>query len=245
MTTDAPPPAQPPEPPDMPDATPPGKGLAVASLLCGIGGVLTCGASAVVGVILGIVALVKLSKAGATDGRGLAVAGVVVSGLAMFIVPVAAILVAILMPSLTTARGAARQAAFTNTLRQLSAATMTYTAKHDNRFPPPQWWPRELETQGMLSDVEQMTRAPGDRDAGRAVAMNAGLAGMTRDAVRRPSETVLFFECGPGSPPAGGPDLLPDEPRYDGKYLVAFVDGHVNAVRPEEIGDLVWDPGKP
>jgi hypothetical protein len=75
--------------------------------------------------------------------------------------------------------------------------------------------------------------------------MNAALAGMTLNAVRTPSETVLFFECTPGSPLAGGPELLPDEPRYDRKYLVAFVDGHVERVPPEEVGDLVWEPGGP
>jgi len=63
-----------------------GPTLAIASLICGIGGLLTCGLSAVVGVILGIVALVKLNKAGATSGKGLAIAGLVVSALMTFAV---------------------------------------------------------------------------------------------------------------------------------------------------------------
>jgi len=46
-----------------------------------------------------------------------------------------------------------------------------------------------------------------------------------------------------GRPPAGGPDLLPDRPRYGFAYVIAFCDGHVEAVRPEDIGDLVWDGG--
>jgi hypothetical protein len=91
--TDAPPP--PPGYPAPPPATPPGKGLALASLLCGIGGLLTCGLTALVGVILGILALVKIAK-GAATGKGLAVAGLVVSGLVVIVAPILAMSAAFL-----------------------------------------------------------------------------------------------------------------------------------------------------
>ena len=240
--------AQPPtadaRPPQKPVTKPPGKGLAVASLICGIGGLLTCGLSAVAGVILGIVALVKLGKAGATSGKGLAIAGVVVAGLGVLLIPVMAMLVAITLPAFTSARDQARKMAFMNNMKQLSVATMVYTTEQDGRLPPPNEWPEKLEKYlGM--PAEEAARAPSDPEAGRAVAMNAALGGLPIDAVPSATRTVLFFECRPGSPPAGGPELLPPEPRYRGGYVIAFCDGHIEAVQPEEVGRLVWDPRSP
>jgi len=63
-----------------PQASPKTSGLAIASLICGIAGLLTCGVGAAVGLVLGIVALVKISHSqGRMGGQGLAIAGVVVS----------------------------------------------------------------------------------------------------------------------------------------------------------------------
>ena len=241
--------AQPPtadaRPPQKPVTKPPGKGLAVASLVCGIGGLPTCGLSAVAGVILGIVALVKLGKAGATSGKGLAIAGVVVSGLGVLLIPVMAMLVAITLPAFTSARDQARKMAFMNNMNQLSVATMIYTTDQGGRLPPHQSWQEELERQGHVGHIDDLTRAPSEPEAGRAVAMNAALGGLPIDAVPSATRTVLFFECRPGSPPAGGPELLPPEPRYRGGYVIAFCDGHIEAVQPEEVGRLVWDPRRP
>ena len=239
MSTNASAPASPPE---TPQTKPPGKGLAIASLVCGIGGLLTCGLSAIVGVILGIVALVKMSKAPATGGKGLAIAGVVVSGLGVLLIPVMGMLVAILLPAVSSARDQARKVAFMNNLRQLSVATMMYTTEQDGRLPPHQSWQEELERQGHVGNIDDLTRAPSEPEAGRAVAMNAALAGLRIGEVAAPSRTVLFFECRPGAPPAGGPDLLPPEPRYRGGYVIAFCDRHIETVPPERVHDLIWDP---
>jgi len=225
-----------------PQTKPPGRGLAIASLVCGIGGLLTCGLSAIVGVILGIVALVKMSKAAATGGKGLAIAGLVVSGLGVLLIPVMGMLAGILLPAVTRARHLAHKAVFMNNMKQLSVATMMYTTEQDGRLPPHQSWQEEFERQGHVGNIDDLTRAPSEPEAGRAVAMNAALGRLPIDAVPSATRTVLFFECRPGAPPAGGPDLLPPEPRYTGGYVIAFCDGHVESVRPEAISDLVWDP---
>ncbi|WP_157803730.1 DUF4190 domain-containing protein [Luteimicrobium subarcticum] len=52
-------------------------GLAIASLAVSLGGIVTCGAASIVGLILGIVALNDIKKNG-TRGKGLAIAGIVV-----------------------------------------------------------------------------------------------------------------------------------------------------------------------
>jgi len=60
--------------------------------------------------------------------------------------------------------------------------------------------------------------------------------------VPEPGRTVLFFECNFGGPPSGGPELLPPKPRHAGKYVIGFCDGHVDAVPPEKVNQLIWDP---
>jgi len=54
-------------------------GLAIASLVCGIAGLCTAGLGGIVGLILGIIALRKIkASCGTMDGRGLAIAGIIV-----------------------------------------------------------------------------------------------------------------------------------------------------------------------
>jgi len=77
-------------------------GLAIASLVLAILSPFTCMISAIPAVILGIVALVKISKSqGQLKGNGLAVAGLAVP---VAVLPVIGILMGILMPALARAR---------------------------------------------------------------------------------------------------------------------------------------------
>ena len=84
-----------------PLAAPPGpaktSGVAIASLILGILGF--CGITALVGLILGIVALVKINRSGGRlSGQGLAIAGISVSGfMLLFSIPIMA---AMLLPAL-------------------------------------------------------------------------------------------------------------------------------------------------
>ncbi len=60
--------------------------LAVASFVCGLLGLLTCGLGAIVGLILGIAGLMRIRQSGGTlRGEGLAVTGIVVSGASLMI----------------------------------------------------------------------------------------------------------------------------------------------------------------
>ena len=68
-------------PPGSPPAVAKTSRLAIASIICGALGVVTCGVSAVLGLILGIIALTRCGQGTAPGrSRGLAIAGVVVSG---------------------------------------------------------------------------------------------------------------------------------------------------------------------
>jgi len=55
----------------------PGKGLGIASLICGIAGIFTAGISSIVGIVLGIISMKKSNEAGAP--KGLAIGGLISS----------------------------------------------------------------------------------------------------------------------------------------------------------------------
>ncbi|MBE3097024.1 MAG: DUF4190 domain-containing protein [Planctomycetes bacterium] len=231
------PPVQPVPQPAAAPAKAKTSGLAIASLVLGIVGPCTVGLGSIIGLILGIVGLVKIGKsAGAKGGRGLAIAGIAVSGLGILILPV---LAAILLPAVYSAMHLANSASSANNVKQLCITAQIYATAHRQQLPPADSWPQVFQEQAGLS-ADVMTD-PGDDKGGRAYAMNAGLGGTIQHP--DPSRTVLFFECRPGAPPAGGPDLLPDEPRHAGKYVIGFLDGHVESVAPEEVRRLIWQPG--
>jgi prepilin-type processing-associated H-X9-DG protein len=141
-------------------------------------------------------------------------------------------------------------AAFRNSLKELTNICFEYSSPRRYLFPPPPRWIEELRPYAD-GELDRLIAAPDDPEAGRAVAMNSALRipGQTDEPsmaladVLEPSRTVLFFECRLGAPPAGGQELLPERPRYADRYVIAFCDGHVESVRPEDVDNLVWDGG--
>ena len=209
-------------------------GLAVASLVLGIVGFCSVGLSAIVGLILGIVGLARIKRSGgAVRGQGVAIAGILVSGVALlFAAFVAALIVGALpFPSQT------RDSVEINNLRQLALAAHVYADQWEGVLPPGDTWPQALKA---YTGSEDRLRSPHNPGAGRAYAINAAIAGRHLNEIPDLTETVLFFEAEFGSPPSGGPGLLPANPRGRHGYGIAFVDGHVAAVPKDEVGNLIW-----
>lgn len=79
------PPGLAPPPPPFADFQPrmPTSGKAIASLVCGVAGLLLCVVISLVGVVLGIIAITETGREGTRSGRGLAIAGTVVSSLSV------------------------------------------------------------------------------------------------------------------------------------------------------------------
>ena len=229
-------------PPTQPSSgTPRRCGLATASLVCGILGPCTAGLAAVAGLILGIVALSRIAKsAGQLTGRGLAIAGIIISAATPVLLAIVAMLTAIFVPALTHTRSRIQGVASMNNMKKLCVAAKLYAMSHNDILPPADSWQEEVLP--YTADNGDLLADPSDPDAGRAYAMNAALSGFRVGAVRNAGRTVLFFECQFRAPPSGGPDLLPDEPRYPGGYVIGFLDGHVESVAPEEVGQFIWQP---
>ena len=112
-------------------------GLAVTALVLGILSVFTCLLTAIPAIILGIVSLVKINNsAGQLKGKGMAVAGIAIPFAGL---PIIAILMAILMPSLTRTRQIAFRQVCAANLSGLSQAMMIYEIDYGG-YPTPEKW---------------------------------------------------------------------------------------------------------
>ncbi|MEW6026415.1 MAG: type II secretion system protein GspG [Planctomycetota bacterium] len=80
---------------------------ALWSLICGIAGILFC-LPAIPAVILGIIGLVKIKKsAGTLKGTGMAIAGLIMGGLGVLMIPVMLIIASIAIPAALKAKDSA------------------------------------------------------------------------------------------------------------------------------------------
>jgi hypothetical protein len=106
------------------------RGYAIASLVLGILGIPTMGlllVGAMASVILGVVALVKASRQPEEyGGKGMAITGIVLSGVSILIIPFIGIVAAIAIPSLLRARVSANEAAAIRDVRDLITAEAEY-----------------------------------------------------------------------------------------------------------------------
>ena len=238
-----------PPPPKAPPITPgeiPASGptttsvMAIVSLVLGVLGFCTLGLGGLIGVILGIVALVSINKsAGRLGGQGLAIGGIVVSG-AGLIAGLLVVAPAMLIPALASAQQSARSAKSIASLRQVSVAAESYASDYSDYLPRSDDWVDLLDAYVQDADaVVSLSRSP---EQGRAYAMNRLLDGLRYADVSDPARTVFFYEAKFGSPLAGGSELLPAEPRFEQGYVIVFVDGHIENVIPEAIDSLVWQP---
>ncbi|MCU0797798.1 MAG: DUF4190 domain-containing protein [Akkermansiaceae bacterium] len=116
----------------------------MASLICGIGGIITCGISSLVGVVLGHLALSDIKKTG-RSGKGLAVAGVLTSYFFLVIGGVAT-LASIAVPAVMRAKQRAEQVETTVRMTQLHLQLEEFKAEF-NEYP-------SLKTQRELAQRE-------------------------------------------------------------------------------------------
>ena len=69
-------------------------------------------------------------------------------------------------------------------------------------------------------------------DTNEIYTFNGNISGLKTDEIKTPSQTVMFYE-GQNEKPIF---------RYDGKAAIAFADGHVALVSPDEAKSLIWKP---
>ena len=223
----------------QPGAAPPKtSGLAIASLVLGCLGLLTCGITSMVGLVLGIIALVRINKSqGRTGGQGIALAGMIVSAAFLLLAPISA---ALLLPALARAKQKAMSIQCMNNVKQLNLGLILYANDHKDRFPAGTNWCDSL--QPYIKNDKTFLCSQGKPGQRSHYAFNARLAGLELNQVTAPAETVLIFETDGGWNVSGGPELLPAKPRHNGAYAVGFADGHAELVRAAQLAKLRWEP---
>ena len=216
-------------------------GMAITSLVMGILGV--CGITAVIGLILGIVALGKINRSGGRlSGNGLAIAGICVSAfMLLFSIPITA---AMLLPALARAKSKAQTIGCMNNVKQLSLGLMMYANANGDKFPPADRW-----CDAILKDVgsEKVFICPGASPDSRChYAFNQKLGGFSIAKIRSPGRTVMIFESDGGWNASGGRELMTQRPRHARACVVGFADGHVESLTEYQyrsrLAQLVWDP---
>jgi prepilin-type processing-associated H-X9-DG protein len=216
--------------------------LAITSLVLGCLGLLTCGITSLVGVVLGLVALVRINRSrGQLGGKGMAVAGTVVSVVVLLLALVAA---AVLLPLLAKEKQKAAQKATSircmSNIRQLNLGLMMYVSDNNDRFPSGTNWCDALGS--YVKDEKTYMCSSGTPGQRCHYAFNANLDGRELKDLQSPAQTVLAFEADGGWNAAGGSELFPVKPRHSGTHAVGFADGHAELVPAARLEKLRWEP---
>ncbi|MHB0998839.1 MAG: DUF4190 domain-containing protein [Armatimonadota bacterium] len=223
-----------------PQPSPKTSTMAVVSLVLGILAFCTAGITGIFGLVLGIIALVQISRVpGSLKGTGLAVAGVITSAIGIFTMPIMA---AILFPIFAKAREEARITNCLGNVKKISVAMLMYSTDYDDHFPAVGKWNDAVTDYNVAVTG---LRCPSDKTPGPSYAMNKLLSGASISNIVSPMNVPSVYDSIPGVNQAGGPELLPSPPRHLGsRYVIGFADGHVLAVNQSEEMKLLWDPGK-
>ena len=226
-------------PPSLPTSAAATKtsGLAIASLVLGVLGF--CGVTAVVGLILGIVALVKINRSqGGLTGNAFAIAGICVSGcmllFALFVIPFMA---GVTLPAFAKARERAQTINCVNNVKQLSLAVRMYAVDHGDAFPYATNWCDVIQYNVGSPKVFQCPADPGLRCA---FAYNRNLAGMKDNEIN--PQAVMFFESNAGWNAAAGPELFAAHKHSRTRIVVGFADGSVHQLPRSQLDTLRWEP---
>jgi len=229
--------AQPPTLPNLPAAAPtPAKtsGLAAASLILGFLGF--CGLTAIVGLVLGIIAMVRISKSeGRLKGQGLAIAGVIISAVFLLLLP------ALLIPAVAKAKAKVLSIACMANAQQINMAVIMYAQANTNTCPPAATWCDAIQGNLVLTNAFQCLAAA-DKSHRCHYAFNARLDSLSMDKIKNPAQTVMIFETDGGWNLSGGSELKPKKPRHGRMITVGFADGHTEAVDESRLAQLQWEP---
>lgn len=220
--------------------------MAISSLVLGVLGFF--GITALVGLILGIVALVKVNRSqGRLTGNGFAIAGICVSAfMLLFCIPFLAILAGVTLPAMSKAKQKAQEIQSINNMRQLVLGVRIYATDHNDQFPPSATWCDAIQS---VVGSPKVYQHPTQLSQRCSYAYNEKVSGL--DEAKVAPQTVVIFESDAGWNGAGGPELLMSRQKggnVDGQrtreeiFLIGFADGSVKRVPRSQLNTLRWEP---
>lgn len=209
--------------------------LAITSLVLGILGLFCFGITALIGLVCGIVAIVKIKNSeGRLSGSGLAIAGTVTSGVILLMLPIFA---AMLLPALAKAKQRAQGIHCVNNVKQLSLAVRMYSMDSNDKFPFATNWCDLILTNVGSATVFQCPTEPGLQCG---YSFNSKLGGMKEGEIN--PQTVLFVESAGGWNASGGPEMFSTHKHSTTRIVVGYADGSVMQLPLSQFDSLRWDP---
>ena len=222
-------------------AEPKTSGLAIAAFVMGLLSI-TCilwPFLVVPAIICAIIALIKIGKSnGQLKGKGLAITGLVIPSVMTLLIPVIAMLLAIMMPALAQTRKIAQRVVCGTNLKGLSTAMTVYANDYSDQYPMPEQWCDLLIQEADVSP--KSFQCPLDPEGSFSYAINENLYKIEPDKV--PPQMVVLFEADLGRNVAGGLDDIVLRHEQNGQLgcNITFAGGHTEFVTEDRIVNLKW-----
>ena len=207
--------------------------LAVTAMILAILALCTFGITILPAIICGIIALVQISGSeGSLKGKGMAVTGLVLSGLFILMIPV---LIALLMPALPKVKQFAERAVCEANMKGLSTAMIIYANDYNDALPTGDEWCDLLIQEVDVSSASFLCPSAPEGTCTYALNKNLTTFGKPSNA-----NTVVMFECPSGWNQIGGPELLTTEYHEGEGCNIMFADGSVEFVEADRLEQLDW-----
>ncbi len=215
--------------------------LAIVSLVLGILAFFCFGITSLFGVICGVIALNQINRDEKYEGKGIAIAGTILSGVSFAFL---SILLAILFPVFAQAREKAKEESCMTNQRYLSRAMLMYAQDHNESLPPNKDWCDLITPYITDKKIFQCPSADSNtNNVGKSTtyAYNSHCNHLNILKVNMPSITPMTFDAKNSKwNQSGGDELVAC--RHVNKTVMSFLDGHVESKTPEEARETIWDP---
>jgi hypothetical protein len=157
---------------------------------------------------------------------------IVPCGCLALLVPVAAILAAILFPVFAQARESARSTACLSNVKQQGLAVLMYQQDYDNRYPPSSTWMDLTAPYRKNEAALHCPSVPNSSPTTYGYAYNSKLSRVASDKIVRQEKTALNYDSSNLSRNAADPvTSLPSPPRHARSVnIMGFADGHARGV---------------
>jgi prepilin-type processing-associated H-X9-DG protein len=147
--------------------------------------------------------------------------------------PVFALVFAIVSPALFHAKTQAHKIQCRSNLKMLAIACYGYHTDDDKQWPLNNW----TEALKPYHEDDKTLKCSKDKIGPCSYAMNENIP---NDAKELPGDLVLLFESAPGWNQVGGADDVITDRHGKPGANIAFADGHVEFIKPEDIPALCW-----
>lgn len=208
--------------------------LAIAAFGAALLGPCTAGLAALAGLPLGIVALIKLNRSrGELKGRGLAIAGICLSGLFLLLMPV---MLGVLLPLAAKAKRSGRSGDCVENVKAICLAARLYAEDNNGQFPSATNW-----CDAILPSLpnRDMLHCPSASGWDSTYGLNRAVAGRTMWSV--PPDLVMIFETAGGWNASGGEGNLAPRSPHGNVFVIGFANGTVRQVSEEDLRTLRWE----